>query len=100
MSTQTTEGIIEAMEREVRERLLSLARTFPTLAARGVASIQDVILVMDNNALSPAARRSANFVLSVWNVTRYPCDQRRCWMAWDDAHREAFKAWGRDPWWA
>jgi hypothetical protein len=50
-----------------------------------------------------AARYAAQFVLTVWNMSRsWQCGRFNVvnsFTVWDREHRQAFLAWANDPWW-
>jgi hypothetical protein len=90
-------------------RMSALALSFPELArhgspAPGVDPWDPAALEEWSCGPTPGsgALAAARFVLGVWNVRA----EWRCgpftladFGAWDLAHREAFLAWARAPWW-
>ena len=86
------------------ERLLALSASFPTL--RGVLDRWDPE-ALDRWACGPVpgsgAFHAAAFCLSVYNADAPwqcgPFDLQRALGTWDAAHRAAFLAWVRAPWW-
>lgn len=89
---------------EIDRAMIRFARTFPTLA-------DYVPAVWDADALERAvygggsgALHAARFVLEVFNsridwprLGRFSVSE--AFGTWDEAHREAFRAWTRYPWW-
>lgn len=92
------------------DRIVNLARSFPVLRA-----ILDDYGMVDGTQWDPvvfdssvaragcnSAYHSAAFVLEIWNgdyawkVGKFSLS--RAFACWDLAHRDAFSAWGRDPW--
>ena len=91
-------------EPTVEQRILALSASFPTL--HGVLDRWDPE-VLDRWACGPVpgsgAFHAARFVLSVFNADAPwqcgPFELHRALCAWDAAHRAAFLAWARAPWW-
>ena len=103
-----------------RARMSRIARSFPTLARGAPIDVFDPE-ALDAWACSGAATSgssaAARFILSVWSGSTGALDAGEdpskhvwCWRSrrfelhealgyWDDAHRAAFRAWARDPWW-
>jgi hypothetical protein len=80
--------------------LEDLAKTFPSLRAQlgdtpTMDRLRDIAL-RRTNAGSGAAF-AAQFILSLWDLSAF--DVGRAWGVWDGQHRDAWKAWARDPWW-
>jgi hypothetical protein len=90
---------------EARQKMTALARTFPSMRnALGVDPWNP--LHLQTWAKGPHSHGeivTARFLLSVWdphqswNLERF--DVMEALRVWDLPHREAFLAWGRDPWW-
>jgi hypothetical protein len=103
--------------------LQALAESFPTLCGRIPLEFFDTrgglldacAFAAWARPLSGGEREAVLFVLSVWNSStnwheaaglcrsdgpmggRF--DVHRALGTWDQAHRDAFLAWARDPWW-
>lgn len=90
----------------VIDRLLALANTFPSLAAKNLASLDDIARVATDQFAGTGSRWAACFVLSVTDTHTEGCHQfttaalRNAWRSWDDRHRAAWQAWAAKPWWA
>lgn len=108
--------------------MIALMHTFPTLSEKlqlpasmngslgimhGLGFNVDFLIDWHNGpAATSGSRHAAAFVLSVWSgLTQWRDTQLResgsgwkfdlheALQAWDDAHRAAFAAWAKDPWW-
>jgi hypothetical protein len=99
-----------------RERIIALARTFPTLAREAPLDAWDPFALDEwaTTRQGSAAWHAARFVLAVWDTASvhdeetgedvYPwkCgrfEATRALAKWDLEHRAAFVAWASDPWW-
>lgn len=107
------------MAADKTDRMLDLARSFPSLRPklRAAESFNAAALWQDAQPWSHGEKCAAAFVLSVYNPTgewtlpdghedRFPespaplpFDLHDAYGVWDDAHRNAFVAWARAPWW-
>jgi hypothetical protein len=105
------EGIEVELVDEAPLDIVALAKTFPTLA-NGARAV--LVEPFDAEALdawattaperTTASEHAARFILSVYNFkTEWKCGAFYATPAlakWDDAHRAAFLAWARRPWFA
>jgi len=89
-----------------RERMTALALSFPELARCLRDFVQPFEAMKLDKAIGGQGHGcicAAKFVLSVWNpTTRWKSgrfDIHDALGVWDDAHRAAFVAWAKDPWW-
>lgn len=92
-----------------RRRMVDLALSFPTLRNAPLADkygefdARYFARWADRTLYSSGARHAARFVLMVfnsstrWKIGRF--DLSHAMQTWDGAHREAFVAWAKDPWW-
>lgn len=102
--------------------MTELARSFPSMCsvdgAGGGWNIGGVIAWLNSGAPTSGSRWAAMFLLSVWSPTTnwrddlgthgidIPADSPHCrfdvnraMQSWDAAHRAAFVAWAKDPFW-
>jgi hypothetical protein len=103
LSQRGSIGSLEA--HSYRERMTTLALSFPELARRARHACEP----FDPNQLKRWARTGAPghggrcaalFVLSVWNpYENKRFDLHEALKVWDDEHLAAFLAWTRKPWW-
>lgn len=98
----TEEGVVATKERASGfARLVALARTFPSLAdpaKRPIRTAEDLEQIARDQSNGSGVRQAAAFLLYVWTSGAYAWDLARGWGAWDDRHRDAWKAWATDPW--
>lgn len=80
------------------ERMSRLAESFPTLEGQPGVRPWDPTRFADQEDQGSGHRAAVQFVLHVWN-TANPFDIE-AFASWDSAHRAAFVAWAKDPWWA
>jgi hypothetical protein len=87
-------------------RMSALALSFPSLRqADGLAPWEPEPFArwMRSGAPGHGAKCAGQFLLSVWNPsTRWKggrFDLHEALAIWDEAHRAAFLAWARAPWW-
>ena len=87
-------------------KLRRLAETFPTLAVRRIATVDDLKRVALDPNNGRGSREAARFALMVWDSSigyqdpTLAFDARNAWGAWDVAHRRAWQAWAAAPWFA
>jgi len=83
--------------------LHALANTFPSLAAKQIQNLGDLLKICADETAGSGSRWAARFVVSLWRWrdadSPYAFVFAPAWAAWDDAHRAAWKAWAADPWW-
>lgn len=96
-------------EKRKLAKMSKLAQSFPSLVnAPGVSPWdQHKLDAWAAEPISHGERCTAQFILSVWGQTSIqdcpwkcgPFDFFEAFRVWDDAHRAAFTAWTREPWW-
>lgn len=92
------------MSTDYRDRLATLARSFPTLrAAEGLEPWDpETFHQWVWSHCGSGGRHAALFVLSVFNYNAEWDGERfsvvHAMAVWDESHREAFRTWARDPW--
>ena len=93
-------------EDAAERRFVALAQSFPILRDRSGIDPWNPTFV-DDWAASPGPgsgeRWVLRFLLNLWDpYTDWPSgrfDVFEALAAWDEAHRDAFLSWARDPWW-
>jgi hypothetical protein len=81
------------------DRVVALARTFPSLEGRSVESLEDLYRVADDQQSGTGSKWAALFCLSVCGRDGRMFCHRAAWGSWDDKHRAAWQAWAAKPWW-
>lgn len=80
------------------QKLIELARTFPSLARRTISTPDDLDTVARDPSNGSGVRHAARFLLYVWTAGGYTWDMAQSWGCWDQHHRTAWKGWAADPW--
>ena len=92
------------MKENSESRLFRLAATFPTLTSRmRDAAPGEILPIIERCAnasgVGEGCQQAALFLCWVWNPYAHDFNMAKAWPIWDSAHREAYQAWAKEPYW-